>query len=342
VYTIGISHKTRYWQHYAFTNPPAGYRYARGLDVPWHMLGVKNQFLAHTKYFLPLKRVDLYHTYNGIVANRQPWVVEVESYMPRYRPMPETHILSRWGLRQLAGRNCKAIIYTSQHTLAMNHEKLTAAGVAEARTHVIYRAVRSHEPLPKGGPFTILFVGNGFFRKGGLELLKAFAGITRKDIRLVVISSLEVDWKVMPTPQEIDQAKRTMQADDRILWLPGAPHDTVVRYMREAHVFVNTTYADTFNNAIQEAMACGLPVLVSNVSAIPEMVEHGANGWMVEMEGRTSDDLAEEVRGRLLEIMDDTHLQARMAARSRAIVQERFTLEARNSRLQAIYKAALA
>ena len=85
--TIGISHKTRYWQHYCFSNPPAGYRYERKLDIPWHMMGVKAEFLANTKFFMPFSRADLLHTYNGVVANPRPWVIEVEDYMPRYETM---------------------------------------------------------------------------------------------------------------------------------------------------------------------------------------------------------------------------------------------------------------
>ena len=57
---VGISNRTRYWQHYVFSNPPEGYRYERMLDVPWHMLRVNNQFLAHTKFFFPFKRVLLW------------------------------------------------------------------------------------------------------------------------------------------------------------------------------------------------------------------------------------------------------------------------------------------
>jgi hypothetical protein len=123
---IGISNKTRYWQHYCFSNPPDGYRYSRMADVPWHVLKVKNQFLAHTKLFFPLKHADLYHTYNSIVANRRPWVIEVESYLPRYKPMKETNPLFKWGQRRLASNDCKWLLFTSENTARMNRENLSS------------------------------------------------------------------------------------------------------------------------------------------------------------------------------------------------------------------------
>ena len=77
---VGISEKTRYWQNFAFTNPPEGYVYGRGFNIPWHKLGVNDQFLLWTKYFCPNRKFEFYHTYNSIVVNNVPWVVEVERF----------------------------------------------------------------------------------------------------------------------------------------------------------------------------------------------------------------------------------------------------------------------
>ncbi|MCB0759669.1 MAG: hypothetical protein KDC01_14500, partial [Flavobacteriales bacterium] len=142
--TIGISHKTRYWQHYCFSNPPEGYRYARMLDTPWHVMGVKNEFLTNTKLFMPCSRADLFHTYNGVVANARPWVIEVEDYMPRYESMSPGNPLYRWALRRLEGKHCKALVFTSQSAMRRNREHLLAAGVDPAKMSVIYRAVEQY------------------------------------------------------------------------------------------------------------------------------------------------------------------------------------------------------
>ena len=138
---VGISHKTRYWQHVAFREPPDGYRYARLVDFPWHLLPIRNAFLWHTRYFFPVRRPDICHTYNCIVANRWPWVIEVESYLPRYRPMRASHPLYKWGLRRLASTDCRAILFTSEHTAGMNREHLVKAGVDPTKMSVLYRAV---------------------------------------------------------------------------------------------------------------------------------------------------------------------------------------------------------
>ncbi len=339
---IGISNKTRYWQHYCFSNPPDGYRYSRGLDIPWHVLKVRNQFLAHTKLFLPLKHADLYHTYNSVVANCRPWVIEVESYLPRYKPMRESHPLFRWGLRKLAGDHCKQLIFTSENTARMNRDRLVAEGVDPAKMSVVYRAVEQYLPAEKDPDhFTILFAGNGFYRKGGIELLKAFQRLGRADARLWIVSTLEVDWGVMPKAEDIAWAERTIAEDARITLHRGLPHGRLLQLMRRAHVFVSTTFSDPFNNTVLEAMGAQLPVISSRVSSIPEIVQDGRNGWLLAVEGRASDDIAGEITQRLDQLISDGELYRRMCQESLSVVREKFDLRVRNAQIRAIYDKAL-
>jgi len=340
---IGISHKTRYWQHYVFSNPPDGYRYSRMVDIPWHVLRVNNQFLAHTKCFLPFKRADLYHTYNSVVANHRPWVIEVESYLPRYKPMRESHPLFKWGQRRLASDDCKALIFTSRHTLALNREKLVSIGVDPAKMQVIYRAVEQYRPADRDpAHFTILFAGNGFYRKGGIELLKAFQRLDRPEARLVIVSTLEVDWGVFPNEADIAFAERTIASDPRITLHRGLGHAALLQQMRKADVFASTTFADPFNNTVLEAMGAQVPVISSRISSIPEIVQDGRNGWLLEVTDRPSDAIAEELAQRLRSLMDDPALLKRMGAESLAVVREKFDLRVRNAALVKLYDQALA
>lgn len=339
---VGISNKTRYWQHYVFSDPPEGYRYSRMIDVPWHVLKVKNQFLAHTKCFLPLKHADLYHTYNSVVANKRPWVIEVESYLPRYKPMRESHPLFKWGQRRLASDDCKWLIFTSENTLRMNRQKLADVGVDPAKMRVVYRAVEQYLPDEKDtSHFTILFAGNGFYRKGGVELLKAFLRLNRPDARLVIASTLEVDWGVFPVAADIAWAERTIADDPRITLRRGVPHGELLQLMRKAHVFVSTTFADPFNNTILEAMGAQLPIICSDVSSIPEIVEHERNGYLLAVSDRSSEQISEDIAERLTRLMDDPELLRRFGAGSYAVVREKFDIQVRNRQLKELYDRAL-
>lgn len=342
MHTVGVSNRTRYWQQYVFTHPPKGYRYTRMLDIPWHVFRVRDQFLVHTKFHFPFKRVDLLHTYNSIVANRMPWVVEVESYLPRYKPMKPGHPLYRWGTRRLASGDCKALLFTSRNSMDQGRDALVAAGVDPAKMHVVYRAVERYTPLPRSrDAFTILFAGNGFYRKGGLELLKAFQRLGRSEVRLIIVSNLEVDWGTRPSPADIAWAESFIAGHPGITLYRKLEHHVLIDLMRRAHLFVSTTFADPFNNTILEAMGCGLPVVASRMGSVREMVEEGRNGVLIDVQDRQSDAIADELALAVKRLMDDGDLLAQWSSASRTIAWERFDLEVRNSDLGRLYDQAL-
>lgn len=55
----------------------------------------------------------------------------------------------------------------------------------------------------------------------------------------------------------------------------------VAQYYRAADIYIHAAKAETFPNTILEAMACGLPVVASNVGGIPEQVVDGVTGFLV-------------------------------------------------------------
>lgn len=55
----------------------------------------------------------------------------------------------------------------------------------------------------------------------------------------------------------------------------------VAQYYRAADIYLHAAKAETFPNTILEAMACGLPVIASNVGGIPEQVVDGVTGFLV-------------------------------------------------------------
>ena len=59
-------------------------------------------------------------------------------------------------------------------------------------------------------------------------------------------------------------------------------HATVVEHMVESHALLFPSAIEGFPNAVCEAMALGLPVVATPVGAIPEMLEDGRGGFVVE------------------------------------------------------------
>ena len=82
---------------------------------------------------------------------------------------------------------------------------------------------------------------------------------------------------------------------------------------------------------LQESMACGTPVICSEVGGMPEIVEHNVSGFVVP----ASDPAA--IGRRIAQLRGDGALQARMGREARRQVLERFTWPAVAQRVLAAY-----
>jgi glycosyltransferase involved in cell wall biosynthesis len=122
-------------------------------------------------------------------------------------------------------------------------------------------AERDHERL------WLLFVGGNFERKGGRLLLDVFRGLglqAHAELHIVTRDPVE------PTPGVVVHHNI------------GNNSLELLRLYQASDVFVLPTMADCFSNASIEAMAVGLPVIATNMGGIPDIVEHGTTGLLVE------------------------------------------------------------
>ena len=72
--------------------------------------------------------------------------------------------------------------------------------------------------------------------------------------------------------------KKKLQKDVHFL----GKQDQVYRLLSEADLFLLPSQLESFGLAALEAMACEVPVIATNVGGLPEVVEHGRDGYLVE------------------------------------------------------------
>jgi len=94
--------------------------------------------------------------------------------------------------------------------------------------------------------------------------------------------------------------------------------DDMARLLQIADLFVCPSLEDNLPNSVMEAMACGLPVIGTNVGGIPDMVENGTNGCLVNPGDPVS--LARSVQ----RMLDKTTDLKQMGRRSREICEAKF------------------
>ncbi len=100
--------------------------------------------------------------------------------------------------------------------------------------------------------------------------------------------------------------------------------------MRAADVLLNASRAEGISNAVVEGMACGLPILASDIPGNREVVEEGVNGLLF----RDPAELAEKA----LRLAADPDLRRRLGEAGRRIAAERFSWEAERDALVNAYR----
>ena len=107
------------------------------------------------------------------------------------------------------------------------------------------------------------------------------------------------------------------------------------RYFREAAIFVLPSHVEGTPVALLEAMAAGLPVVATRVGAIPELIEDGETGFLIEPGDHVS--LAEKIGT----LMDDPPLRRLMGARNRQRVEAQYSIKVTTQRTEALYREVL-
>jgi len=181
----------------------------------------------------------------------------------------------------------------------------------------MYHSRLRKESLSATGPVVrepfILNVGHIAWRKGQLVLAEAFAQVAPR----------HPEWKLMmpggvAEPAIADQIRAIAKAhslEERIL-LPGERADAM-QLMKQAAIYVQPSYFEALGLALQEAMFLGCPAIGSRVGGIPELIEHGKTGLLVEP-GQTA-----ELAQALETLMSDPALRDKLGRQGAASIIEK-------------------
>jgi glycosyltransferase involved in cell wall biosynthesis len=100
-------------------------------------------------------------------------------------------------------------------------------------------------------------------------------------------------------------------------------------------VFALSSHREGLPNVLLEAMALEVPVVATRVAGVPRLVEHGANGLLVEPGS------VDELAGAVDRLLGDAALRERLAAAGRRTVEGRYSFAARMRKIAALYDALL-
>jgi hypothetical protein len=131
----------------------------------------------------------------------------------------------------------------------------------------------AREPRPKNRPLTLICTGSLSLRKGTPYLLEAYRLIRRKipDARLLLTDTV------------MDNVKPVLatNSDLPVEWSPSLQHPQLAERLRGADIFVLPSLEEGLVRTACEAMACGLPVILTPNTGANDFVQPGVNGEVV-------------------------------------------------------------
>lgn len=343
--------------------------YSPNLDVsgaPGELRPVLSAFSRNLAMAADTPTADLVHCHTwythlgGLVIGQAyglPLVVTVHSLEP-LRPWKREQLgggydASVWVERE-ALEGADAVIAVSDAT---RRDVLDHFAVDPARIHVVHNGIDPVDFAPDPNRDTlrrfgidpktpyVLFVGRVTRQKGITILVEA---IPHLDPRIaVVLAAGQPDTAEIAAEVEAGLAEARAVAPTRAIhWIPEMLDRRTVRQLyTHAAVFACPSAYEPFGITNLEAMACGVPVVATRVGGIPEVVDHGRTGLLIDVPDEPSTDGAADVAIALAaainDLVADPARRAAMGEAGRERAVEQFSWAQAANRTMAVYAAVV-
>jgi glycosyltransferase involved in cell wall biosynthesis len=178
----------------------------------------------------------------------------------------------------------------------------------------------------------ILSVGRLYARKGLFTLIESMSLVTRKfkSAKFIIAGKgLSNEMKKL-----VSYATK-LGVKDNIVFTGYFPDKKLPKLYQAADVFAFSTFYENLPFAVLEALSTGLPVVTTRVGGIPEMVEDGKNGFLVEPFN------SRELADRILYYLEHPVVASEMALLSRKTVEKQFDWRLIVKKVVKVYDEAL-
>lgn len=167
----------------------------------------------------------------------------------------------------------------------------------------------------------ILFVGRIEPLKGVGTLLEAMSCLQMKESRPVHLAIIGGDPGASPEEMNSEMARlknmcEVLGLDQSVVFLGVRDQDKLSYYYSAAEVVVMPSHYESFGMVALEAMACGTPVIASEVGGLAYLVRDGETGFTIPAE--EPDTLCEKLSW----LLNDEELHAKMSAQAAAYAQD--------------------
>jgi glycosyltransferase involved in cell wall biosynthesis len=279
----------------------------------------KRAKLVHTTpdhaIFFYRKSVPLILTFHNYVLDR--WMRQYSTWCQQIHYATDLRLWTK-----LALSKAHALTAVSYYTARLIQKDLKLSKDIK----VIYNGVDANHftPATSSRParkeVRVLFSGN-LARRKGAPWLPLIAKQLQKNVRIYYTQGL--------------RTQNNLAANSKLQPLGSVPFKDMANRYRQMDLLVMPSVREGFGLAVAEAMSCGLPVVASNCSAIPELIDDGKGGFLCPVgDVKTFAD-------KINLLADSPKLRREMGEYNRAKVEKMFTLDRMVKEYQDLFQEVL-
>ena len=188
-------------------------------------------------------------------------------------------------------------------------------------------------PWLEPGELAVLFVGRLSEAKGILELFDAAPRVLERvpSARFVLLGVAETEAR----EHWVREQARRRGIEPRVTFLGSLEDDAKARVYAASSIYVSPSRTEAFPLTIPEAMAAGLPMVVTAVGAIPDHVKEDEDGFLIPPRDPAA------LADRIVRLLEDDALRRRIAEHVRRRARNEFAIEVGAARVRAVWREVL-
>lgn len=254
-------------------------------------------------FFYQKPKIDVLHLYNEINYSSQKWVASCETLVPRFEEtkndhqmdVPKHHINNKTekALQQIIKNNCLGIICISNAAATIQKELLNY--YPEYENQILEKLIILHPSqcvlernseafYAENKVLRFIFVGTQFHLKGGVEMVQVLEELQKQyKFQLSIVSAFKTDSYVTNVSEaEANETMKMILEKEWISVYENIGNDAVLNLIKESHVGILPTWSDTYGFSVLEMQAAGVPVITTDIRALPEINNEDC-GWLIHL-----------------------------------------------------------
>jgi L-malate glycosyltransferase len=155
-------------------------------------------------------------------------------------------------------------------------QRTTKSDIFVVPNGIDVNAIQAIKQLETPMNHTIFYIGMLNKRKGVDDLIRAIPLIKKEinDIKLIIAGT-------GPDLNKLKDLTKNLSVEENVTFLGFISEDDKFSYMKSTDIFVLATYWESFPIVLVEALACGKPIITTDVAGNPFAVFDGKNGFLV-------------------------------------------------------------